>query len=162
MREELPVWPSLDVVAYHVERQLDLQWQQWDLMDGRLRMMLGFAGAAFAASLAFFGSGNDLSGPSLALVVVVALWLCLSAAIATVAFLPREFQRPPEPRFLRENYLVVGEADTKRDVIDTMVDAYEMNAEKIREKSLMFLYSVVAFAIGVILAGAAALLELLY
>ncbi len=82
MPDDLPVWPSLDVVAYHVEKQLDLQWQLWDLMDGRLRTILGFAGAAFAAEIAFFSSGSDLNAVSTGFVIAASISVAVATALA--------------------------------------------------------------------------------
>ncbi len=136
--DELPIWPSLEVVAYHVEKQLDLQWQQWDLLDGRLRLILGFAGAAFAAEIGFFSSGPDLSAAATILTVIATIGIVFAAVVSGVAFLPRTFERPPSPRHLREHYLVMSDADTKLEVTDAMIEAYEANARTMAEKAKSF------------------------
>ena len=162
MPDDLPVWPSLDVVAYHVEKQLDLQWQLWDLMDGRLRTILGFAGAAFAAEIAFFSSGSDLNAVSTGFVIAASISVAVATALAGLAFMPRTFQRPPRPRYLRENFLVMSDADTKLQVMDTMIAAYEENSVKVHEKASAFRNSVLALSLAVGLSSLAALIELLY
>ena len=53
--------PSLDFVFGEVSKQLDLQWQVWESVDGRLRLTLGFIGAIFVATLAFADPTRELS-----------------------------------------------------------------------------------------------------
>ena len=157
--DELPVWPSLDVVAYHVEKQLDIQWQQWDLVDGRLRLVVGFVGAAFAAEIGFAGADFDLGAAAAVLLGIANVALLVAVILTTLGFLPRDFARPPDPRFLRDNYLMVSDADTKRDVLDTMVSAHEANAARIRDKAKTFVYAVVSAAAAVSALGAAVIVE---
>ena len=77
---------SLELISRHVERQLDLQWGHWDVIDGRLRLLLGFVGAVFVAVLAFVSNGaGDLANATIGLVVAAILLLMLSAVIAGLA-----------------------------------------------------------------------------
>jgi len=83
---------SLELISRHVERQLDLQWGHWDIIDGRLRLLLAFVGAVFVAVLAFIANrAGDLAGATVGLVVAAILLLMLSGLIAGLAWLPREF-----------------------------------------------------------------------
>ena len=68
--------PSLDLIFGEVSKQLDLQWQVWEAVDARLRLILGFIGAVFVATLAFSDPTRDLAAFSdIFLVVAITLLL---------------------------------------------------------------------------------------
>jgi hypothetical protein len=153
---------SLELISRHVERQLDLQWGHWDVIDGRLRLLLGFVGAVFVAVLAFVSNGaGDLANATIGLVVAAILLLMLSAVIAGLAWLPREFDRPPEPLHLRQKYLRKPVQEVLLAVVDTMVQAYNDNQRMIDEKLAAFRYAAVGLTVAVFLMATGAIVELL-
>jgi hypothetical protein len=153
---------SLELIARHVERQMDLQWGHWDLVDGRLRLLLGFVGAVFVAVLAFISSrAGDLAGATIALVVAAILLLMLSAVIAGLAWLPREVYMPPEPLHLRQKYADKPAREVLLAVVDTMVEAYNDNERKIDEKLGSFRSAAAILAVAVFLMATGAIVELL-
>ena len=153
---------SLELISRHVERQLDLQWGHWDLVDGRLRLLLGFVGAVFVAVLAFISNrAGDMAPATIGLVVAAILLLMLSAVIAGLAWLPREFDRPPEPLHLRQKYLGKPVQEVVLAVVDTMVQAYNNNQRRIDEKLAAFRYAALGLAVAVFLMATGAIAELL-
>jgi len=153
---------SLELIARHVERQLDLQWGHWDLVDGRLRLLLGFVGAVFVAVLAFISNrAGDLTGATIGLVVAAILLLMLSAVLAGLAWLPREFDRPPEPLHLRQKYLGKPTQEVVLAVVDTMVEAYNDNRRRIDDKLGAFRRAAASLAVAVFLMATGAIVELL-
>jgi len=153
---------SLELISRHVERQLDLQWGHWDIVDGRLRLLLGFVGAVFVAVLAFVANrAGDLTRATVGLVVTAVVLLMLAGLIAGLAWLPREFDRPPKPLLLRQKYLARPAQETLLAIVDTMVQAYNDNERRIDEKLAAFRYATGGLAVAVFLIAVAAILELL-
>ena len=155
--EELP---SLELVLEQVEKQLHLQWQHWDQVDGRLRLLLGFVGAIFVAILAFAGRGDALPRAATGLAVASVGLLIVSGVIAGLAWLPREFQLPPYPRALREDYVVRSIATTRLAVVDIIVEAYDRNQRRIEQKLGAFRSAAALFAVAVGLIAVAAAVAL--
>jgi hypothetical protein len=152
--------PSLELVLEQVEKQLHLQWQHWEQVDGRLRLLLGFVGAIFVAILAFAGRGDPLPRAATGLALASISLLIASGVIAGLAWLPREFQLPPNPRALREDYVVRSVAETKLAVVDIMVEAYDKNQRSIEEKLGAFRSAAALFAAAVGLIAVAAAVAL--
>jgi hypothetical protein len=75
-----PGLASLETISPHVEKQLDLQWEHWDIVDGRLRLLLGFVGAVFVAILALVADrAGELARAMVGLVVASTILLTLFA-----------------------------------------------------------------------------------
>jgi hypothetical protein len=143
-----------------VEKQLDLQWQHWDQVDGRLRLLLGFIGAIFVATLAFTDRTNGLSGSAKVLLITAVVLLIASGLIATLAWLPRRFDRPPKPLTLREEYLTSAKEETILAVVDTMVRAYDENEMRIDEKLAGFRNDALILGVAVLAIARAAIIEI--
>ena len=133
-----PKWPSLGFAFEQVSKQLDLQGDLWDSADRRLQLVLGVTGVVFAVVL-------GLERPSQAIPVIVgvigsiALALFLAASsVAVLGYWPREFDRPPKPSTLRDIYLTTAEEQTKLEVLDTMLLAYDANGEELERKFARF------------------------
>lgn len=159
--DERGEFAGLELVSRHVESQLDLQWGHWDVIDGRLRLLLGFVGAVFVAVLAFVANrAGDLATATVGLVVAAIILLMLSGLIAGLSWLPREFDRPPKPLPLRQKYLARPAHETLLAIVDTMVQAYNENQRRIDEKLGAFRYAVGLLAVAVFLMAVGAILEL--
>ena len=151
---------SLELVSSHAEKQLDLQWAQWDQVDGKLRLLLGFIGAVFVAVLAFASNDDESSSAAKALLISAVVLLLASGSIATLAWLPRKFDRPPEPTTLREHYLAAAQDETRLAVLDTMLEAYSENQRRINEKLAGFRYAALALGMAITLIAIAAIIEI--
>ena len=113
-------WISLDYVEEVTQAQMARQAAEWDLLDGRLRLILGIVGVVFAAVLGF-QRGPSLLEAHVAFLAQVAVLLFLSAGIvAVVGFWPRDFNWPPDPRDLYE-YLTTEPRRTRKDLIDSLI-----------------------------------------
>ena len=156
-REELP---SLELVLEHVDRQLDLQWQHWEDVDARLRLLLGFAGAIFVATLAFVSREDALSRAATGLALASIGLLMMSGIVAGLAWLPRHFDRPPSPLGLREDYVGRPVGETRLAIVDAIVDAYNKNEIAIGEKLGAFRTAAVLFAGAVGLIAVASVVAL--
>jgi hypothetical protein len=152
--------PSLDLVFDEVNRQLDLQWQVWEAVDGRLRLLLGFIGAVFVAALAFSGPDRDMSDLTKVVLVVAFVTLLTSGTVATLAWLPGKFDRPPKPSTLRDDYLTSTPDITRLTVLDTMLDAYSENQRRIDEKLAGFRNAGLALGISILFIATGAIIEL--
>jgi hypothetical protein len=66
--------------------------------------------------------------------------VCFVAAgvIVAWAYRPRDFDWPPGPRGLADNYLDTAERDTRAVVLETMLAAYDANNRVIEEKVKAF------------------------
>jgi len=153
---------SLELISQHIERQLDLQWGHWDIIDARLRLLLGFVGAVFVAVLAFVANrASDLATATVGLVVAAIVLLMFCGLITGLAWLPREFDRPPKPSPLRQKYLGKPAQETLLAIADTMVQAYNDNERRIDQKLAAFRYAAGALAVAIFLIAVGAILELL-
>jgi hypothetical protein len=159
--DQQPELASLETISAHVEKQLDLQWEHWDIVDGRLRLLLGFVGAVFVAILALVSNrAGELAGATVGLVVASTILLMLCALLTGLAWLPREFDRPPKPAHLRQGYLGRPAEQTMLAVVDAMVEAYNGNERKIDEKLGAFRRAGYLLALAVSLLAIGAILEL--
>ena len=155
-----PPLESLELVASHAEKQLDSQWDHWDQVDGRLRLLLGFVGAIFVATLAFANSANDTGNLAKGLLISAIAVLMISGIIATAAWLPRKFDRPPNPAALRDGYLTSPRDETRLVVLDTMLEAYRENERRIDEKLAGFKNAVLVLGIAIVLIAIAGIIEI--
>ncbi len=151
---------SLEVIASMVETQLDLQWALWDSVDTRIRLLLGFSAAVFLATLALLNRGRDFADASTYLLAVAISLLIVSTVVAGLAWLPREFDRPPKPSALRDNYLATHPVATKLAVLDTMIEAYNDNEKTIDEKLVAFRRAALSLSVAVLLIAIAVIVEL--
>jgi len=85
-----------------------------------------------------------------------------SGFVAALGWLPREFDRPPEPGALRDGYLIKLQAETKLLILDTMVEAYDSNERAINEKLGSFRSAAVVFGVAVFLIGISAISEIIW
>ncbi len=160
MSDEAQALASLDLVATHVEKQLDVQWNHWDDVDGRLRLLLGFVSAVFVAVLAFASNESELTDGSRVLLVIAVCLLFVSGGMAALAWMPRKFDRPPEPMKLRDTYLAFSEEETRLAILDTMLEAYGENQRRINEKLASFRYAACVLGSAMPLIGVAAIIEI--
>jgi hypothetical protein len=131
-------WLSLDYIEQVTQAQMARQVAEWDLIDGRLRLVLGVVGIVFAAVLGFQRGQAPLEF-HVAVLAQLAVGLFLAAGIvAVVGFWPRSFNWPPDPEDLFE-YLTTEPEQTKRDLVDSMIfRGYNLNERKLRWKVRIF------------------------
>jgi hypothetical protein len=142
-------WQSLDYIEEIVQKQIEQQNDIWDVVDGRLRLILGVIGIVFAAVLGFQRGPAQLEFP-VALLVVVAVILFLQAGIiAAVVYWPMDFNWPPQPAALRDEYLTTDPRQTKHDVVERIIYRYETNGLAIERKMVGFraAFSLTALAV---------------
>jgi hypothetical protein len=155
-------WLSLDYVHDQVQAQIQHQSRVWDVVDARLRLILGVIGIAFAAALGLRGFTVGSGGPpqlvpfwvGLAAGTAVGVYL-LAAAIVGLAYLPMDFDWPPKPSTLRTEYLLEDPRETKLAVIDTLIAAYDLNERAIARKTSAFVIAFGLTAIATIILGIA-------
>jgi hypothetical protein len=127
-------WKSLDYIEGVVQNKIDKQNDLWDVIDGRLRLILGVIGIVFAAVLGFQRGPSQLDF-LVAFMAVISVLLFLAAAIAAaIVYWPMDFIWPPNPQALRDDYLTTDVRDTKLDVIDRIVYRYNTNGLAIERK----------------------------
>ncbi|MCC7106261.1 MAG: hypothetical protein IT307_14060 [Chloroflexi bacterium] len=156
--ESPETWLSLDYVHEQVQTQLEIQSKDWEAIDNRLRLILGVISIVFAAAAAFQRAGSSSGGSPLPFLVgtvaIMAVVLFLvAAAIATWAYWPYDFDRPPKPHELRELYLTTDPREVKLTVIDIILLAYTENAQIIERKITAFKQAFSLTAIATILLG---------
>lgn len=153
-------WLSLDYVHDQVQSQLEAQSELWDVVDGRLRLILGVIGIVFAASATFQRGASQAGaalipfGIGLAVIVAVALFLA-AATIVAFAYWPQKFNRPPDPLDLRSRWLTTDPSEVKLIVVDSMLDAYNDNEAVIEAKNRAFKRAFVVTAVAIALMGLA-------
>jgi hypothetical protein len=133
-------WLSLDYVHEQVQAQLEIQSKDWEAIDNRLRLILGVISIVFAAAATFQRAAPAAGGAPLPFLIgaaAISAVFCflLAAAIATQAYWPYDFDRPPKPHELRELYLTTDPREVKLTVIDIILLAYTDN-EKIIERKI--------------------------
>ena len=142
--------------GYWIDAQSDL----WDVVDGRLRLILGVIGIVFAASATFqrqVTAGGTAQIPfwiGAAVVGAVVLFL-VAGGIVAVAYWPQKFNRPPDPLDLRGRWLTTDPRQVKLIVIDSILDAYNDNEDVIERKNLAFKIAFVLTAVATGLLGIA-------
>lgn len=157
-------WKSLDYVHDQIGEQFEHQSALWDALDGRLRLVLGVIGIAFAAGLSFRapnGPAGTTAWFPLPLGVVAALAVVLymmAAAIVARVYIPTAFDWPPKPANLRTDFLLIDPRETKLSVIDTMVKAYQANELVIGWKTRWFvrafgMTTLATFLLGIAVIG---------
>jgi hypothetical protein len=80
-------WRSLDYVHDQVVDQLEAQSDRWDVVDGRLRLILGVIGIVFAAAAAF--QRGLASGAAAVAPLQISFWIVAAVVGAVVLFLTR-------------------------------------------------------------------------
>jgi hypothetical protein len=171
--EDPSTWLSLDVVYDRVLAQLDAQSERWESADGRLRLILGLIGVVFAITSSFVTRGVTITGAGgvaelLYLPFVVGAPLVLgmlvflvAGLIAIVAYWPLRFERPPEPADLRDAYLTTEPRMTKLVIIDTILQAYDVNEQTLQRKLRAFKLAIVLSVIATGFFGSAVIIQLL-
>lgn len=132
-------WRSLDLIYDLALRELDAQASDRELVDGRLGLLLGFIGVIFVGVLGLPG-GPDARRLSVQVVSTssAVLLLVLSAILAFLAYLPREFHRPPSVRGLRLEFLTLLPAQTKLAIVDQALWAYDQNQRILSSKRAVY------------------------
>lgn len=92
----------------------------------------------FAAVLGLQRSNSTIPFVAGALAIASVVLFLLAGAIVAVVYWPTDFDRPPRPSALRDEFLMVDPRETKLSVIDTIIDAYNRNAAVIKRKAFAF------------------------
>ena len=151
---------SFDFIFTQVVHQLEFQNQLWDVVDGRLRLVLGVIGIILAALLQGLTRGLEpphqpLAFTTGAAAILAVLLFLVAGAVVAVAYWPREFDRPPKPRGLVDYYQDKTGLETRAAVLGTMLAAYDSNAKVIEQKMRAFRWAFVLTAAAVGLLGVA-------
>src|SRR4051812_30801793 len=77
-------WLSLDFIMEQATGQLKQQWDIWNLVDGRLRLILALVGIVFAAVLGFQRGPTQLSQTVVALIHLADLCFVTAALVAAI------------------------------------------------------------------------------
>jgi hypothetical protein len=137
-------FPSLDLVAREVDRQLETQLRYFEWIDTKAGVILGFSGAFVALTFRISGS----------LIEVAGILAALSGTSALSAFWPR---RNPilDLQQLRDRYLMAQTSFTAIHLLDTRIEMERRAAQTLRSKLLRLGASVYLLlgAIGVSVAG---------
>jgi hypothetical protein len=151
-------WASIDVIYELALREQDAQIAAWEEADGRLRLLLGFIGVIFAGALGVLGNLKPeawLARPFAGLAICA---LVLTGLLVFQAYRPRRLHRPPNIQELRINYLTRSPAETKREIIDQLLQVYNLNQDVIAEKlriydraQSLFFGSIVLLAIAILI-----------
>jgi hypothetical protein len=153
--EDPESWRSLDFIHEQVTAQIKQQWDIWNVVDGRLRLILGVVGIVFAAVLGFQRGPTHLTPVVVDLLFIAILCFVLAAVIAAIVYIPMNFSWPPEPGALREQYLLSDPRDTKLAVTDTIIEAYTENWKRIERKVNGFRIAFGLSAVAVVALAAA-------
>lgn len=62
----------------------------------------------------------------------------IAGVVATRGYWLTVFDRPPQPTFLREQFLTTDPRQTKREVMDTIIEAYTKNQVVLNRKMALF------------------------
>jgi hypothetical protein len=112
----------VDYVHDRALAKLEAQSADWDVIDGRLRFILGAVGVIFAVVLGL-QRGQGASPPAVAIASLLALAFYFIAAIMAVwRYWPAQFHRPPGISGLRETVEVA--------------DAHGITLEALKEKAI--------------------------
>jgi len=126
-QEEQP--RSLDVVYAEVKDRLAVQLHQIESLDGKAGTLMFVAGIILgigaAAQAAFMGQTRSVF--SLLLFSLPIICYFVTAFFCLKGWTTRPYYRDPEPRPLRDHYLFMDEAFTKRRIITHFISTYEMN-----------------------------------
>jgi hypothetical protein len=108
-------WLSLDYIEEVTQAQMKRQSDEWDLVDGRLRLVLGVVGIVFAAVLGFQRGPSQLEWPVAFLVMMAIVMFLIAGASAAIVYWPMTFNWPPDLTDFRE-YLTTDPRDSKREL----------------------------------------------
>ncbi|MCA1571597.1 MAG: hypothetical protein LC798_15015 [Chloroflexi bacterium] len=139
--------PSLDLIAWRVEAQLEHQLRHFDGLDNKAGVVLGFAGVlvaiadgfgplAFAGRIVAVGAG------------LLALW----------AFLPRKYP-VLNTRRLRDRYLRADPGFTKLHLVDTQIRMEERASALLDRKAFRLKLAVGLLALAILLIAGSMLLS---
>jgi hypothetical protein len=148
-------WISLDYIEEVIQDRMVRQSDSWDLVDGRLRLVLGVVGIIFAAVLGFQRGSAQVDYHVALLVNMAVAFFLLAGLIAALAYWFGEFNWPPDPDDFRA-YLTTDPRITKRELVDSMIArGYNRNRVYLLWKSRAFRAAfLLTVAAIILLAGA--------
>lgn len=152
-------WLSLDYVHERALAQLDAQSELWDVVDARLRLILGVIGIVFAAALGLQRGAAPIPFWAGTLAILAILLFLVAGIIAARVYWPTPFDRPPNPTILRAQYLTTDPRLTRLEVIDTIIQAYNRNQVVIDRKNFAFKLAFVLTGAATALLGAAVVVQ---
>jgi hypothetical protein len=161
-------WLSIAYVHDRVLEQLVAQNDRWEAADGRLRLILGLISVVFAVTIGLVpktaSSASDqvylpfwVGAPAVAAAAV----FLAAGLIAVRAYWPMEFDRPPAPDALRNEYLTTDPRITTLENVDSILVAYARNEVVLNFKFRAIKMALILTTIATGLFGAAAIIQLL-
>lgn len=152
--------PSLDIVFSEAKSALDFQHVQLSSLDMKLGVLLGLSGVILAALLSFplIRNGNMVTK---GLLIAAAALILVSLVSAALGYWVRKYERAPDPRALREFYLVEQPEVTKMVIVDTLLSVYDRNQNRIARKAERTKISFVFVFLGALIIAVTILYNLL-
>jgi hypothetical protein len=139
---ELPVLPSLDLVASQVATERATINSHAESLDTKAGVVLGFAGVLVGLGAT---AQPDISR---AITFEVGLgFAVLAALLAALSFLPRGYPVLEVAR-LRENNLTASEEETKLELLDTEIVMVDEAGRLVRTKGRRVQVAVTSLAVG--------------
>jgi hypothetical protein len=153
-------WLSLDYIHDQVAEKLKQQYEALNVIDGRLRLILGVIGIIFAAALGLQRSPAPIPF-WVGVLAIAAMTMFLVAGILAARRYPSlDFDWPPQPESLREEFLLADPREAKLAVVDTAIDAYNQNRNILATKIWAFNVAFALTAVATVLMGLAVIAQL--
>ena len=142
--------PSLDITYAAADKRLDLQFEQVNSLD--LKASFSLASGIILLGAALGASHQSTDTPLKVVVFLVGLTpLVISSALSIVGLWVKRYERPPNPLWLRDHYIVERQEITKLAIIDSVIEAIEVNHQRIRRKILFIRGAYAGLLMGAII-----------
>jgi hypothetical protein len=127
--------PSLDLIYAEARAQSDHQRKDIDALDTKAVYVLAAASVIVTLAPAARAAVSKLDTPGAGLTIVASLFYLLLILSIRAALRVREFDFPPGPAILYEDYLKSPVSETRLATVQAIIDAYTKNTDKIKLKA---------------------------
>jgi len=141
---------SLNLIFQEVKERLKDQLLSIDQVATKFNFLLAFNGIIIAA---IFGSLFDQENKCFSglFLLFSVLALLLSALFDLIGLFLKKYRRDPDPKMLFDNYEKAEEKETKRVLVQNLIQSFEANTIKLQEITKFFRYSIVLSVAGLFL-----------
>ncbi len=141
---------SLNLIFQEVKERLKDQLFSIDQIATKFNFLLAFNGIIIAA---IFGSlFNQKNECSLSLLLLISvLTLLLSAFFDLIGLFLKKYRRDPDPKTLFNDYERIEEDQTKRVLVQNLIQSFDVNETKLQEITKFFRYSIALSVAGLFL-----------